>query len=500
MKIKNHNDFGGGDRGFCKGIREGANVMLVITAFALSSLSYGMPSEQELKEVKPLVDSLIADDIQAMKAKKKSPKDVAVALAAFSDKAESEAGKFLLLRKAFCVSARGNIDDYAAHVLNRIRNEIADVSAEYIVDLVSKEIRNISAVKSPKVFAIYSEAKRTVDLRRRLATIVSRLRKEPDDKALLRQQAEILAALGNWTRALEVYAKIGTKAAQYELDPQSVEEYDVFSAADFWWNYKATDDAPFKAHAATLYHAALDKNIATGLRREMALKRIKETEMMLADVKCGIGSRVSKPDKTSVTSYSSSSASSAKYYGVELVGSSVKESKGILGGFANKSYAKINAPFNPKDKTIEVVIEFKTIAKVDDAAGVLSAAPKCGFTPLLINDGRLVGCLSSNGASWDIAFKEQIGLNLLPNTTYRIKVTWDGKSYSWHRWENGSWRKVKEVACAIAIFGGSDLQFGVDRLLGYPFSGAIDLSRCYISIDGSLWWEGLKGAYRNANQ
>ncbi len=184
MKIKNHNDVGGGDRGFCKGIREGANVILVIMALALSPLAYGMPSEQKLKEVKPLVDSLIADDMQAMKAKKKSPKDVAVALVAFADKAESEAGKFLLLHKAFYVSARGNIDDYAAYVLNRIRNEIADVSAEYIVDLVSKEIRNISAVKSPKVFAIYSEAKRTVDLRRRLATIVSRLRKEPDDKAL----------------------------------------------------------------------------------------------------------------------------------------------------------------------------------------------------------------------------------------------------------------------------------------------------------------------------
>ena len=278
MKIKNHNDFGGYARCFRKEIREGANVILVITALALSPLAYGMPSEQKLNEVKPLVDSLIADDMQAMKAKKKSPKDVAVALAAFADKAESEAGKFLLLHKAFCVSARGNIDDYAACVLNRIRNEIADVSAEYIVDLVSKEIRNISAAKSPKVFAIYSEAKRTVDLRRRLATVVSKLKKEPNDKALLRQQAEILASLGNWTRALEIYAKIGSKAARYELDPQSVEGYDLLNAADFWWNYKANDDEPFKAHAAALYRVALDKDVATGLRREMALKRTKEAE------------------------------------------------------------------------------------------------------------------------------------------------------------------------------------------------------------------------------
>ena len=249
-------------------------------ALALSPLADAMPSESDLKEAKPIVDALISDDMRALKAKKKSPKDVASAMLALADKAESEAGKFLLMHKAFCVSARNNMDDYAAYVLNRMRSEIADVSAEYIVDLVNKEMRNVSATKSPKVLAIYSEEKRTVDLRKRLSFVTSKLRKEPDDKVLLRQQAEILASLGNWTRALEIYAKIGTKAAQYELDPQSVEDYDVFIAADFWWNYKATHEEPFKAHAAALYRVALDKDIATGLRREIALKRMKEVKSL----------------------------------------------------------------------------------------------------------------------------------------------------------------------------------------------------------------------------
>ena len=250
--------------------------VIVAIVLVLSAMVQAMPSGQELNNVKPIVDSLIADDMRALKAKKKSPKDVARAMMALADKAESEAGRFLLMYKAFCVSARSNVDDQAAYTLNRMRSEIADVSAEYIVDLVNKEMRNVSASKSPRVFDIYSEAKRTVDLRRRLAAVVSKLRKEPEDKVLLRQQAEILASLGNWTRALEIYAKIGTKAAQYELDPQSVEEYDVFIAADFWWNYKATDDDQFKKHAAALYRVALDKDIATGLRREIALKRTKE--------------------------------------------------------------------------------------------------------------------------------------------------------------------------------------------------------------------------------
>ena len=251
-------------------------IVVATMALALSPMANAMPSGSDLKEAKPIVDALISDDMRALKAKKKSPKDVASAMLALADKAESEAGKFLLMHKAFCVSARNNMDDYAAYVLNRMRSEIADVSAEYIVDLVNQEMWNVSAMKSPKVLAIYSEAKRVVDLRKRLSSVTSKLRKEPDDKVLLRQQAEILASLGNWTRALEIYAKIGTKAAQYELDPQSVEDYDVFIAADFWWNYKATHEEPFKKHAAALYRVALDKDIATGLRREIALKRMKE--------------------------------------------------------------------------------------------------------------------------------------------------------------------------------------------------------------------------------
>ena len=251
-------------------------IVVATMALALSPMANAMPSGSDLKEAKPIVDALISDDMRALKAKKKSPKDVASAMLALADKAESEAGKFLLMHKAFCVSARNNMDDYAAYVLNRMRSEIADVSAEYIVDLVNQEMWNVSAMKSPKVLAIYSEAKRVVDLRKRLSSVTSKLRKEPDDKVLLRQQAEILASLGNWTMALEIYAKIGTKAAQYELDPQSVKDYDVFIAADFWWNYKATHEEPFKKHAAALYRVALDKDIATGLRREIALKRMKE--------------------------------------------------------------------------------------------------------------------------------------------------------------------------------------------------------------------------------
>ena len=86
-------------------------IIMTAMVLALSPWVYAMPTEKELEEVKPIVDSLIADDVRAMKAKKTQPKDVAIAMVSLADKAESEAGKFLLMRKAFCVSVRGNMDD-----------------------------------------------------------------------------------------------------------------------------------------------------------------------------------------------------------------------------------------------------------------------------------------------------------------------------------------------------------------------------------------------------
>ena len=50
----------------------GMNRVIVAIVLALSACAHAMPSEQELNKVKPIVDSLIADDMRALKAKKKS--------------------------------------------------------------------------------------------------------------------------------------------------------------------------------------------------------------------------------------------------------------------------------------------------------------------------------------------------------------------------------------------------------------------------------------------
>ena len=99
-----------------------------------------------------------------------------------------------------------------------------------------------------------------------------------------------------------------------------------------------------------------------------------------------------------------------------------------------------------------------------------------------------------------IANAISLGLALKPKTIYRVKVSWNGKMYSWWLWDGSTWRKLKDIACTTTVIGGIDIQFGTSRGLVAPFSGTIDLNKSYICIGGKLWWEGVRGAYKNANK
>ena len=54
----------------------------------------------------------------------------------------------------------------------------------------------------------------------------------------------------------------------------------------------------------------------------------------------------------------------------------------------------------------------------------------------------------------------------------------------------------KQSACGWVF----KIQFGTNRGCNSPFPGTIDLNKCYIKVGDKLWWEGEKGACRNANK
>ena len=250
-----------------------AAAMLAAAALAATA----MPTKRQLAEAQQLVKDLTADDIRAFNAKQKTAGEVAAKHLDLAAKADTEAGKYLLLQGAFRLYARGGDYDAAADVLQRMKKDISDVPPELMVELVDGEMRRVAYSKAPKVHAIYSEAKRTIKYRKLLAAAEVSVEKRATSKTL-KQLAECHVQLGNWKKALEAFARARVPAAKWELDPKSVSDFDALKAAEYWWNYEAEETKPFRAHAAALYRIALDGGLVTGLRSEVVKKRIEEVE------------------------------------------------------------------------------------------------------------------------------------------------------------------------------------------------------------------------------
>ena len=244
--------------------------------------AWAMPTKTELAQAQQLVQDLMAEDLRAMKAGTKKPGEVAAAQLAFADEAETEAGKYLLLQGAFKLYARSADYDAAAGVLARMRREVADLPPEVVVELVNGEMRRVAAEKAPKVLAIFRDAQRTMKCRKELAAAAAAAKAKPDDKAVQRRLAECHVGLGDWPKALEIFAKIGDEAAKFEQNPASAKGFDAMKAANYWWEYAAKDAEPFKAHAAALYKKGFEGGSITGLRKTLAEKRVKEMEGVLA--------------------------------------------------------------------------------------------------------------------------------------------------------------------------------------------------------------------------
>ena len=110
------------------------------------------------------------------------------------------------------------------------------------------------------------------------------MKKNPLDKVSMRTIADSYVALGDWPKALESYAKLGCAAAKFEIDAGTVVDYDNLKAADFWWDYNATDKKPFKIHAAELYRLAIEQGGLDEPQRDIVCKRMENARMLVANI------------------------------------------------------------------------------------------------------------------------------------------------------------------------------------------------------------------------
>ena len=256
--------------------------MLVVVLALGTLVATAMPSKEELAKAQSIVNELMKDHITANKKGKESNEAVGDAAMALAKDAEGEAAKFALFKGAVTYYARGKAYEKAADAVEAIMAEISDVPPQTLNGIVQKAAATAPEKKAPRLVALKKAIAKRAKAAASLKELETKLKKSPSDPSLKRMHAELVAATGDWKKALEEFSALGGetgKIAEDEANGSAAE------AADFWWDYSPAaleaKDA-IKEHASTLYRKALDYGELEGLKKVLAEKRIAEFTPVLA--------------------------------------------------------------------------------------------------------------------------------------------------------------------------------------------------------------------------
>lgn len=251
--------------------------LVVVGMVVCATAASAMPTKKELAEAQKMVSEITAQDMRDLKAKKKTPAEVAKNHMELAASSNGEAGKFLFLQGAFKLYAKAGDYDGAATALETMNNEIKDMDPAVIVDIYNKAIFRSIKDRSPKLFVIKEVARKTANSRKQLPALEKAVKKNPKDAAAQKAYAECLAELGEWEKALDAFARSGGKVAEMAKSEKEGTAK-LSDLAVFWWDYGRDDTNAYRIHAAELYEDAMLDVDFTGLTRQLAEKRVKGLE------------------------------------------------------------------------------------------------------------------------------------------------------------------------------------------------------------------------------
>ncbi|MBR5549314.1 MAG: leucine-rich repeat domain-containing protein [Kiritimatiellae bacterium] len=249
-------------------------VLLTVAAtFAL--VTAAMPTKDELRKAEPLVMELMKPLVESYNTKKKSATEVGDSAMTYAHKADTEAAQFLLFKGAVWYYAQDKADDKAVTAITELRAKVKDIPPEVIRnEILRPAVNKVSAQSVPGLFTQYRVASARVEI----AKLEPSVRRGRADETTRRRYAELLAVADDWKAALAAFAELkDAKTAQIAKDELAGKT--LAPAADFWWDYKPTEDMatePIKAHAAALYLKTIASGELTGLKKVIAEKRMKE--------------------------------------------------------------------------------------------------------------------------------------------------------------------------------------------------------------------------------
>lgn len=159
----------------------------------------------------------------------------------------------------------------------------------------------------------------------------------------------------------------------------------------------------------------------------------------------------------------------------------------VISGFSSSKYA--HTPLVPQNvKSYEMVAKFTTGAIDGTQQGILANSTTNRRTPqICISTSNTLNFDHPKDADTWVAVGN---ITASANTTYWTKAVWDG-SYAYFYYktsESANWTFVNKKA-VNSVYWTEQIGIGIDGKT-LPFKGSIDLQKCYIKINGKMWWTG----------
>ena len=178
---------------------------------------------------------------------------------------------------------------------------------------------------------------------------------------------------------------------------------------------------------------------------------------------------------------------------VTIVGSPTV-SDGVIGGFSDANYATVPSSF-PSSNNWEIFIKFTTGNSFNsNYSDILTNGRLNGGTyslALYTSSSNIVLALSSNGTNWNLANQTLFTASI--NTTYWIKITFDGTQYVASYSTDGETFTTAYTLSSSALIDTSVPTIFLGNNQGISntyFIGSIDLNESYIKINDEMWWHG----------
>lgn len=160
---------------------------------------------------------------------------------------------------------------------------------------------------------------------------------------------------------------------------------------------------------------------------------------------------------------------------------------GQITDFSDLDYLEFPFLVDFRGRSFEINFNFTTGTDIDNQQNILDSDFGLAFA---VKNKHLLIAVSTNGTSWAIA--QEGTFQLSPQTTYDIRISWNGLSYKVSYSTNGGTSYIDDITFGQSVAPYPKQMFiGIGKLDDNYFTGSINLNKANLKIAGEIIWQGM---------